>query len=335
MPAMMRGADARYLTLTRRQIDTIAKIAQSALFQEPSATRLRPRNGTAKRATSTLEMRGAGNPPASHPSSAISNCFPGLEFDFRNIWRRMFVGIVLTEHNNFVVDVEDPQYADLKGRRLLAVEGRAVMTRATGPVIPGRGQGERLPIDGNNEAVVFMEWSNTIALVLGQQGKTVSCVFTEDESQAEILYASSRTSVKTKVRQMELRRIFEDISIEGQVEQTAVLARELAQPGELTQGLCSPWQNDYRECACYYWAASRPDYVNVTSTPEGASAGDMWMQKQRTGSYLLDDRRDPRLLSYDDLFKEWEKALQFIVGGKDADESQALKSRRNDNGESL
>ena len=45
----------------------------------------------------------------------------------------------------------------------------------------------------------------------------------------------------------------------------AIALAELPQPGELTQGLCSPWQNDYRECACYYWAASRPDYVNVVA----------------------------------------------------------------------
>ena len=31
---------------------------------------------------------------ASDTSTAISNCFPGLEFDFRNLWRRAFVGIV-------------------------------------------------------------------------------------------------------------------------------------------------------------------------------------------------------------------------------------------------
>lgn len=34
MPAMMRGADARYMTLTRRQIDTIRKVAQRDSFPE-------------------------------------------------------------------------------------------------------------------------------------------------------------------------------------------------------------------------------------------------------------------------------------------------------------
>src|SRR5262249_36469407 len=33
------------------------------------------------------------------------------------------------------------------------------------------------------------------------------------------------------------------------------------QPGELLMSLCSPWQHDFRDCACHYWAANRPDIV--------------------------------------------------------------------------
>src|SRR3712207_8764033 len=47
-----------------------------------------------------------------------------------------------------------------------------------------------------------------------------------------------------------------------------LIDESIAGPGELTQSLCSPWQNDYRECGCYYWAASRPDYVNVEPRSE-------------------------------------------------------------------
>ena len=39
----------------------------------------------AKNLTAQLQYRGAGNPPGMHPYSAISNCFPGLEMDFRNV----------------------------------------------------------------------------------------------------------------------------------------------------------------------------------------------------------------------------------------------------------
>jgi hypothetical protein len=91
----------------------------------------------------------------------------------------------------------------------------------------------------------------------------------------------------------------------------------LAAPGELTQGLCSPWQNDYRECSCYYWASARPDYVNVDLTAGGLSAGDNWMQRERTKTYVADDYADTRLIMYDELFANWESVLRFQIGGKD------------------
>lgn len=100
-------------------------------------------------------------------------------------------------------------------------------------------------------------------------------------------------------------------------EGTAVISEDLAQAGELTQGLCSPWQNDLRECSCYYWASSRPDFVNTYIGKDGLTHGDNWFAKARTGEYVPDDYADPRLVGYDDLFQDWEQ-LQFQIKGKDA-----------------
>ena len=91
----------------------------------------------------------------------------------------------------------------------------------------------------------------------------------------------------------------------------------MAGPGELTQGLCSPWQNDLRECSCYYWASSRPDFVNTDIGADGLSHGDNWFAKVRTHEYVPDDYADSRLIGYDDLFKNWEQ-LQFQIGGRDS-----------------
>ena len=104
-------------------------------------------------------------------------------------------------------------------------------------------------------------------------------------------------------------------------EGTAVIARDIAEPGALTQSLCAPWQNDYRECSCFYWAASRPDFVNVEVGPNGAATGNNWMQKDRTAAtpkvYINDDWMDDRLLSHTDLIQSWETLLRFIVGNRD------------------
>mgnify|MGYP002139014445 CR=1 FL=1 len=47
---------------------------------------------------------------------------PGLEVDFRFVWRRVFTGLLLREYDNLVMAAEDPQHADLVMHRLLRVE---------------------------------------------------------------------------------------------------------------------------------------------------------------------------------------------------------------------
>jgi hypothetical protein len=316
MPALMRNADGRALTLTHRQINTIIRAATDALFHSPASdparekpcaedTTISPKNLTAQ-----LHFRGRGNPFSVLPRTAISNCFPGLEFDFRNLWRRAFVGIVLLENNNYVVAAEGPKFQDLVDRRLVRVDGSPTTVVTQGPVFPG-GPNKVLATNLNPNAVSFMEWSNSLARVLQKQGQEIDCEFTEQQpATTEVVWSDK---LKTIRRKLKVRNFFEEGS--------AAIAAGLLQPGELTWGLCAPWQNDYRECACYYWAASRPDYVNVEPGPDGASRGDMWLAKERTGSYIPDNRQDTRLASYDDLFKDWQRELRFIIRGKDAEES--------------
>jgi hypothetical protein len=264
-----------------------------------------------------LRYRARGNPPNTLPSSAISNCFPGLEFDFRAIWRRILVGIVIVENNNYVTDAETSELRnELVGHRLLRIDGHEVSTKALGPVIPGRDP-VSLATAGNNP-VAFMEWSNTIAKILQKQGHRVACDFSKDVATVEVLPQDTKEFL---TKDLEVRRVFQPPTVAGH--ETVVINDELLQPGELSQGLCSPWQNDYRECACYYWAASRPDYVNVAPAEDGGSRGDNWMQKERSGQYVLDNRQDGLLITYDNLFTAWEKFLKFQIGGKDAPEEIA------------
>lgn len=267
------------------------------------APKIAPRNLTAQ-----MQHRARGNPPGTMPDTAISNCFPGLEFDVRVMWRRMLVGITLSECTNYVV-ATDEGYEDLLGRRLLRINERPLAVQAQASIIPGRGAAP-LSTKGNPDAAAFMEWSNSFAVILDQQGKEVTCEFTLEKSVVEVLPGNK--DVETMTVDLKVRHIFERNSDN---EQLGVIAGVLASPGELGQGLCSPWQNDYRECACYYWAASRPDFVNVVPADDGTSRGDNWMQKTYAGQYLPDEGGSVAHHSYDDLFVEWEKLLRFVVGG--------------------
>src|SRR5205823_2250368 len=102
--------------------------------------------------------------------SAISNAFPGLECDFRNVWRNIFVGITLHESDSRVVSAEDT-HRDLIGRRLVFVESEPIVLRVFGPKTPG-GAIERLP----NFASI--EWSNALATFVHLGGTDVTAYFT-------------------------------------------------------------------------------------------------------------------------------------------------------------
>lgn len=271
----------------------------------------------AKNLTAQLQYRAAGNPPSTLPHTAISNAFPGLEMDFRNVWKLILVGIELHEASNLVVAVEEgapPEARELVeggGYRLMSVEGVEVTAPVTGPKQDGGPESVELPDTTFGDLRMPLEWSNALAGVVHKfSGRPVRCVF-------ESLADASRTIELSLV----VRPFFDEAEVEGERVRRAVIARDVAPPGALTQSLCSPWQNDYRECACFYWAATRPDYVNVEARPDGTSAGNNWMQRDRGEEtprlYLVDDWMDLGLVSYSDLFRHWEKSLRFVTGGKD------------------
>ena len=82
--------------------------------------------------------------------------------------------------------------------------------------------------------------------------------------------------------ELEVRPFFED--------DTAVISKALAEGRRAHARPLFPWQNDYRECSCYYWASARPDFVSVEIGARTVlSAGDNWMQRERAGWYVADD----------------------------------------------
>ena len=258
---------------------------------------LEPKNLTAQ-----LGYAGRGNPPSSHARSAIANCFPGLEFDFRNVWKQVLIGIELHESDNAVVQVEQGGRAATAGIQvgfiLLSVAGQMVERQVVGPRVA----------NGPNQVLTManLEWTNALANILQLAGQTVACRFLPPDRQPP-----------EKTVDLEVRRIFDGI----------LITAEAAEPGALTQGLCSPWQADYRECACYYWAASRPDFVNVEVT-NNVAAGHNWTQKGRTPAtpkiYRPDASGVEGQLTYEDLYRNWERELRFIFEGKDESSASIL-----------
>ena len=257
--------------------------------------------------TAQMHHRAAGNPPSTLPDAAISNCFPGLEFDFRNIWRRILVGIELHEAHGLVVGTTN-ELARLRGLELVQVADQRVLVEVRGP----RGADADALLDAS-----FIEWSNALAGVLrSSAGERVTCSFAAAPANPNAPRDPDPPIVATA--DLVVRPLFARSEVTDGP--TAVIDEEVVQPGELTQSLCSPWQNDYRECGCYYWAASRPDYVNRESTPQGPSIGNDWMARSYSPKvyHEPDSGADPQQLSYEDLFDDWQGLLRFIVGGRDS-----------------
>jgi hypothetical protein len=318
MPALMSGADSFYLALTYRQIATIEQATTQKVSEPKDVVALTPRNLSAQ-----LRYVAAGNPINSRPEMAIANCCPGLEVDFRAVWRRIFENIELSEYDNYVVKGNvkgrSGKKISLTGHRLLRIgggasgkieDGKAVIVTLKESAASNPTETVTVRSDRNPHGVWTMEWSNCLAHIVAavRTGKThtVECEFTRDPAPTPL-----PIGVPTITVDLNLIDFFESPD-------SAVISEGLAEPGELTQGLCSPWQNDLRECSCYYWASSRPDFVNTEIKEDGLTHGDNWFSQKRTGEYVADDYADTRLINYDNLFNNWGQ-LQFQIGGKDSD----------------
>ena len=66
-----------------------------------------PSGLTPKNLSAQISYEAKGNPISSRPVTSVANCCPGLEVDFRAVWRRMFQGIELREYDNLVVKVDE------------------------------------------------------------------------------------------------------------------------------------------------------------------------------------------------------------------------------------
>jgi len=141
--------------------------------------------------TAQLRYAGAGNPPSVHPETAVGNFFPGLEFNFQNVWKRFFKGLEVLESSNEVIGLDPDTTPDglveelntifEEGRnnlwtdlhlRIASVDGVSLLLPVTGPRQVG-GAIEQL-------AATPMEWSNALAkahaVKSGTPGQTVACV---------------------------------------------------------------------------------------------------------------------------------------------------------------
>ena len=303
--------------------------------------KLFPRNLTAR-----ADYVVRGNPVVSRPESGADNSHPGLEFDMRNLDRGFFPGLLFDFQFGIgarLADIQPPWLGTEKDgkNRLAADDGELFLWYVYG--IFGD-QPDRLTladlygIDGYDVLRKIHDLEpGPLVVVVGRHPDELKV-----GNPQTLIAAASRlwqmaqppepAKPGTPVEPGQPLETFRDgdgnllfAVLTGKradyLNGDGVIELQTAEPGALTRSLCSPWQWDFADCGCYYWAASRPDIVtskdgkqeqlNFLRDREGVSPpGDLrlwdeWMKNER-------------IMSQPQMIQGWE-ALPLVINDKEAE----------------
>jgi hypothetical protein len=211
-----------------------------------------PRNLTARASVQVV-----GNPVTTRLESGVGNCFPGLEFDHRNLDRRFFPGLVVEFTAAGIlaveVDLNDPALAKetaLKQKLAGAVGRQITEGRWFVDEISQNRKTLAIPRESQKLDIAMTAWR----LVRCLQPGTVT-IRLQHHARRDNEQGPQPAPIKLSGN----RRTYVD-------SHTGVI-NDAYGAGELTQSLCSPWMHDFRDCACYYWASNHPDIVLAEDPP--------------------------------------------------------------------
>lgn len=212
--------------------------------------KLLPRNATAWQ----LELT-AGNPATSRLESGVGNCFPGLEFDIRNLERRFFPHLTV----------------DFLGDRMLVAEVDLAGAQAAGLPAAALASYAAIAQDANDATPASFWFVDRIAGSFGPFGALTLTIadFGADPPRLDIpadIWTAVRLLPEGSEARISLVRGAGAGAPRHELTGRRVAYLDAAgalnpifSPGEMTQSLCSPWTHDFRDCGCFYWASNHPD----------------------------------------------------------------------------
>ena len=286
--------------------------------------------------TAHAEVLVRGNPVTTRPDATVENTFPGLEFDHRNLEKQFIVGLTIELHagsggwlRNFDrargFPIAEADY--LAGLMVWAVVGnipdfqdpdtpRLAVRWAIGTPAGGAS------IGGSEIWQFIREFEpGPAAVVLGPQTDQVSLGRQNQIIQALVARQTVSIPVPGSAAITVISGDRADYLKDG------VIDPNIYEAGDLTRSLCSPWQYDFTDCGCWYWASNKPDMVSVT--PEGPQiynfqrvrSGDiapeppthapvvsngLWMGGHPAGTATPTTERVPRQMNHAELISNWE-----------------------------
>jgi hypothetical protein len=300
-----------------------------------------PRNLTAR-----SEKLVVGNPVTTRLESGVGNCYPGLEFDQRNLDRRFFPGLMF----EFVSQTDSPTPAAARGGALfLGLNLRDPALNPTNPDLQTVAASLRSALGAANNDLSTGIW---YLQSLEQGGQQIPLFQTNADGREVpldgLLVWRLVRSLEPGLANIKLKR--RDLPSDGTPPATTEITLngwrrifvdpqngtigQIYQPGELTQSLCSPWQHDFRDCACFYWASNHPDIVLGEDTlgeatlPSGASADPErantpidWLRSDRAPASRAGAMGSPRTdrqfqMDHYEISQRWQE-LAVVLGGKE------------------
>jgi Ferritin-like len=342
MPPYMRDANLQPLSLGRRQYNELmdfvrlppAPDAADESVDADARRRIFPRNLTARAAQASRHV--VGNPASIRLEKGVGNCFPGLEFDVRNLDRRFFPGLVF----HFVQPPRDEYllpsatrhqegahliYADWFLDPMLPEESPEPWVQDLlmkyrlspgGSFMGGRWYLDWIEQDGHRLSTRdpsgnYYDGYTVWRLVRGIQPNKRLTIGIIDRDGDDPKPAMEFTGYRRNY-----------------VNEAGVLD-EAFRPGEFTETMCNPWSHDFRDCGCHYWATNHPDVVTRYSEPQ---ENDVPRDPVLTSTYVnwnRDRSRAPNMpafstparnrvyeLDHYQINTAWEK-MPFVVEGQE------------------
>jgi ferritin-like protein len=279
-----------------------------------------PRNAPAFRHQGLV----AGNPIVTRLESAVGNCFPGLEFDMRNLERRFFPFLTVDFFNDVEIRIVDVDISGVRAAGLSKELTQAYEDIANDmPNSTVRWNVERITGDFGpfkSQTVTTADLNGPS----GKEGRTPADPWTA----VRLLKEGSRVDIEAARRERDPSGI-QIRKLSGKrtkyLDDDGSLAA-IFEPGEMTQSLCSPWTHDFRDCACFYWASNHPDVV-LPPLPPGERPSGKWnlavpWERADRGTPEVpsapatagDD--DSRILNYYEINRRWQD-LDFVLEGRE------------------
>lgn len=232
--------------------------------------KIQPRNLTAR-----ADKWVRGNPVTVRPESGVDNCYPGLEFDQRNLDKRFFPGLEFEYHTALPpilrsvdavraeralpIDQSDTGQIFLETIYLWAVFG------TFGTMIGPQQRVERFSLqDGTGGLAAWrivhdLEPGPLAVLLARRSAEGGIALDATTVLEAETALQSGTDLVRRDGANTLLFAVLAGARAEYLVD--GVINPVLYEPGDLSRSLCAPWQYDFTDCGCFYWASNKPDLV--------------------------------------------------------------------------